>query len=152
MATNMPEFNEKILPLISADFSAITGQKGQERPARLSISGFKLREGIIVGLKVTLRGARAKKFLAKVIGIVLPRVRDFRGIKLSGIDQQGNLTFGIKDHVVFPEIILEKTRFSIGLEVTIVPNASMDPKVALEFYRELGLPFERTVEKNKKIS
>lgn len=147
LATNAPEFNDKLLPEIEAAFSAITGQKGQRRPARISISGFKLREGIIVGLKVTLRGARAKQFIARVVNIVMPRVRDFHGIKASGIDTDGNLTFGIKEHTVFPEIVLEKVRANFGLEVTIVPRARMDRAEALAFYKELAIPFEKEVAK-----
>lgn len=143
LATNAPEFNDKILPEIEDQLAAITGQKAQRRPARISISGFKLREGIIVGLKTTLRGARAKQFISRVIAIVLPRIRDFRGIKRSGIDADGNLTFGIKEHIVFPEIILEKVRVNFGLEVTIVPRARMDGAEALAFYTELGIPFEK---------
>jgi large subunit ribosomal protein L5 len=143
LATNSPEFNDKILPEIEESFATITGQKGQRRPARISISGFKLREGIIVGIKATLRGARARQFIERVTTIVMPRVRDFHGIKTSGIDADGNLTFGIKEHIVFPEIILEKARVNFGLEVTIVPRARMDKAEALTFYKELGLPFEK---------
>jgi large subunit ribosomal protein L5 len=143
LATNSPEFNDKILPEIEESFATITGQKGQRRPARISISGFKLREGIIVGIKSTLRGARARQFIERVTTIVMPRIRDFHGIKVSGIDADGNLTFGVKEHIVFPEIILEKARVNFGLEVTIVPRARMDKEEALVFYKGLGLPFEK---------
>ena len=151
IATSAPEFNDKILPEIAQAFAAIVGQKGQERPARVSISGFKLREGIIIGLKATLRGARARQFLGKLVHIVLPRVRDFRGIKRSGVDEHGNLTFGIKEHIVFPEIILEKTRVNFGIEVTIVPTARMTPEQGIVYYAGLGIPFEKEV-KDKKMS
>lgn len=147
LATNSPEFNDKLLPEIEESFAAITGQKGQRRPARISISGFKLREGIIIGLKATLRGARARQFLERAVAIVMPRIRDFHGIKRSGIDQDGNLTFGIKEHIVFPEIILEKARVNFGVEVTIVPRARMDAGDAIEFYKSLGIPFEREAAK-----
>lgn len=149
LATNSPEFNDKILPEIEESFAAITGQKGQCRPARISISGFKLREGIIIGLKSTLRGARARQFIQRVVTIVMPRVRDFHGVKVSGIDADGNLTFGIKEHIVFPEIVLEKARVNFGLEVTIVPRSRMDHAEALAFYKELGIPFEKETAKKK---
>lgn len=149
LATNSPEFNDKILPEIEESFSTIVGQKGQRRPARISISGFKLREGIMIGLKATLRGARARQFVARVTTIVLPRVRDFHGVKASGIDADGNLTFGIKEHIVFPEIVLEKARVNFGLEVTIVPHARMDHAEGLAFYKSLGIPFEKEVAKKK---
>ncbi len=149
LATNSPEFNDKVLPEIEESFSTIVGQKGQRRPARISISGFKLREGIMIGLKATLRGARARQFVARVTTIVTPRIRDFHGIKTSGIDTDGNLTFGIKEHIVFPEIVLEKARVNFGLEVTIVPRARMDRAEALAFYKELGIPFEKEVAKKK---
>lgn len=150
LATNATEFNDKILPEIEESFATITGQKGQRRPARISISGFKLREGIIIGLKATLRGARAQQFINRVVHIVLPRVRDFHGLKLSGIDADGNLTFGIKEHIVFPEIVLEKARVNFGLEVTIVPRARMDRAEALAFYKELHIPFEKETAKRSK--
>lgn len=147
LSTSAPEFNDKVLPEIEESLATITGQKGQRRPARISISGFKLREGIIIGLRSTLRGARARQFIERMGAIVLPRVRDFHGIKVSGIDTDGNLTFGIKEHIVFPEIILEKTRVNFGLQVTIVPRARMDKAEALVFYKGLGIPFEKEITK-----
>lgn len=149
LATNTPDFTAKVLPDISEQFSAIVGQKGQERPARISISGFKLREGIIIALRATLRGARARHFIERAVSIAMPRIRDFHGIKSSGIDRDGNLTFGIREHSVFPEIILEKVRFPFGMEVTIVPKARMDRAEALEFYKSLGIPFEKEVTAKK---
>lgn len=150
LATNTPDFDGKILPEIAAQFAAIVGQKGQERPARISISGFKLREGIIVGLRSTLRGARAQQFIDRAVAIAMPRIRDFHGIKRSGIDRDGNLTFGIREHSVFPEISLEKVRAPFGLEVTIVPKARMNREEALEFYKGLSIPFEKEVVATKK--
>ncbi len=147
LATNSPDFKDKMLPEIEEAFATITGQKGQRRPARISISGFKLREGIIIATKATLRGARARQFVERVTTIVLPRVRDFHGIKATGIDADGNLTFGIKEHIVFPEIVLEKARVNFGLEATIVPRARMDRAEALAFYKGLGIPFEKEVVK-----
>jgi len=143
ISTSAPEFNDKVLPEIEASLAIITGQKGQRRPARISISGFKLREGIIIGSKTTLRGARARQFVERTVNIVMPRIRDFHGIKTSGIDTDGNLTFGIKEHIVFPEIVLERARINFGLEVTIVPRARMDRAEAFAFYKALGMPFEK---------
>src|SRR3989344_1954195 len=105
--TQMPEFEKKVLPEIATALSIITGQKPQPRPAKKSISGFKIREGMVVGLKTTLRRKKMMQFFDKVNHIVMPRIRDFRGLKLSHIDEHGNLTFGIKEHIVFPEINLE---------------------------------------------
>lgn len=150
LATNAPDFEGKLLPEIEEQFAAITGQKGQHRPARASISGFKLRQGIIIALRSTLRGARATQFVNRAVNIVMPRIRDFHGIKRSGVDRDGNLTFGVKEHTVFPEIILEKVRAPIGLEVTIVPKQRMKREEALEFYKSLGIPFEKEVAAKKK--
>ncbi len=149
LATNTPDFVGKLLPEIEEQFAAITGQKGEQRPARISISGFKLREGVVIGLKSTLRGARARQFVARTVSIVLPRVRDFHGIKISGIDRDGNLTFGIREHTVYPEIVLEKVRAPFGIEVTVVPKQRMDNAAAVVFYKGLGIPFEKEVKKVK---
>ncbi len=149
--TTLADFSDKGLPEIQQSLAAITGQKPQDRPAKKSISGFKLREGTIVGLKVTLRGKKMMQFLEKVIAIVMPRVRDFRGINTHGVDSHGNLTFGIKEHTVFPEIVLENSRVSYGIEITLVPKTAMTKEKALEFYRSLGLPLAKEpVAKRKK--
>jgi large subunit ribosomal protein L5 len=148
--TTLADFKDKGLPEIEQSFAAITGQKGQQRPAKKSISGFKLREGTIVGIKVTLRGRKMMQFLEKVNAIVMPRVRDFRGINAHGIDDHGNLTFGIKEHTVFPEIVLENSRISYGIEVTLVPRIAMKREPALSFYRGLGIPLEKVAPAKKK--
>ncbi len=148
--STQPSFSDKILPEVIKEFSAIVGQKPSERPAKESISGFKLRAGTVVGLKATLRRARMQKFMEKVMRVVLPRVRDFRGIDARNIDKDGNLNFGIKDHVVFPEITPEHSKASFGLEVTVVPKIRKDHAEAVELYRELGVPFQKEESKNKK--
>ncbi len=148
--TTLADFSEKGLPEIQQAMAAITGQKPQDRPAKKSISGFKLREGTIIGLKVTLRGKKMMQFLEKVNAIVMPRVRDFRGISSKGIDGHGNLTFGIKEHTVFPEIILENTRVAFGVEITLVPRVAMKREAALAFYRGLGIPLEKEAKLTKK--
>ena len=147
--STQPNFKDKVLPAIEAEFKIITGQKPMERPAKQSISGFKLREGTIVGLKATLRGKRMVQFLEKVIKIVLPRVRDFRGVSAKGIDEHGNFTFGIKDHLVFPEIAAENSKANFGIEITVVPKESKQREEAMSFYKEIGVPFEKEMAKKK---
>lgn len=142
--SSQAEFEQKTLPEVIKAVAAITGQKPQSRPARKSIAGFKLRQNAIIGLKVTLRRKRMMQFLEKVAHLVTPRIRDFRGISLKSIDANGNLTFGIKEHTVFPEIILENSHVSFGIEITLVPRTNIKPAEAVEFYRSLGIPFEKT--------
>ena len=120
----------------------MTGQKPVRRPAKKSIAGFKMREGNIVGIMVTLRGVRAYSFLQKLIHTVLPRVRDFRGVSLTGVDTNGNLTIGIKEHIVFPEMSAELSKVNFGLEATIVPKVP-GREEALELYKEIGIPFKK---------
>jgi len=141
--TTLADFTDKGFPEIQQAIAAITGQKPQDRPAKKSIAGFKLRAGTVIGLKVTLRGRKMMQFLEKVNAIVMPRVRDFRGISSKGIDDHGNLTFGIREHTVFPEIVLENSRVAFGIEVTLVPRIPMAREAALAFYRGLGLPLEK---------
>ena len=136
-------FEDKVLPEIIKDFALITGQKPASRPARLSIAGFKLRAGTVVGLKVTLRGRRMQQFLERLNKIALARVRDFRGISLNSVDKNGNLTIGIKEHTIFPEISPEASRYDFGLEVTVVPKNKGREK-AIELYRELGIPLKKS--------
>ena len=99
-----PSFEEKVLPQVMKDLASMTGQKAQIRPAKKSIAGFKTREGQTVGLKVTLRRKRMVDFFERLVRIALPRVRDFGGINLDSVDEQGVLNIGIKEQVVFPEI------------------------------------------------
>ena len=136
-------FNEKILPEIMKDLAIITGQKAAARPAKQSIAGFKLRAGTIVGLKVTLRGKRMDDFLKRLNGIVFPRVRDFHGIDLKKIDKNGNLSVGVKEHVVFPEIKADATNVNFGVEITMVPKRIKNRQEAIELYRKLGVPLQR---------
>ena len=122
------------------DFTAICGQKPVRTRARASIAGFKLREGTVAGLKVTLRGKRMYAFLDRLIQLVLPRTRDFRGLDPESIDGEGNLTIGIREHTVFPEISQEDVHKPFGMEVTVVVRAS-GIKEAQELFRTLGFPF-----------
>ena len=138
--SSQPNFEDKTLPELMKEIGAITGQKPAVRPAKQSIAGFKLRAGTTVGLKVTLRRKRMNEFLKKMVKVVLPRVRDFRGIKMEAVDKNGNLTIGIKEQWVFPEINQETSKVNFGMEITLVPKLR-DKKGAMELYRELGIPF-----------
>lgn len=141
--TQMPNFSEKVLPEIQKEFAAITGQKPALRAAKQSIAGFKIREGVVVGMHATLRGKRMAAFLEKIIHVILPRVRDFRGINPNSIDEGGNLTIGLREHTIFPEINAEQSKFSFGLQITIVPKTEKNKDAALALYKEIGTPFEK---------
>lgn len=135
-------FSDKLLPEIIKDLASITGQKPAETRAKKSIAGFKMRQGQIVGLKVTLRKKKMFDFMDKLINVVLPRVRDFRGINLKNIDKKGNLSLGFKENVVFPEINTETQKIDFGLEVTMVVRAE-NREEAIELYRQMGLPLKK---------
>ena len=135
-------FNDKILPEVISAISTITGQKPQTAPAKKSIASFKIRTGQTVGLKVTLRGNRMYDFLDRLVKIVFPRVRDFRGIDTKNIDQGGNLSIGLKEYLVFPEISSETSRVDFGLQIVIVSNAEKREE-AVELYKLIGIPFKK---------
>jgi len=128
------------------DMSIITGQMPSVRTAKISVAGFTIRRGMPVGLKVTLRGKRMYDFLQKLIAVVLPRLRDFRGVPLKSFDKSGNYTLGIAEHTVFPEIDITKSS-PHGLEVTIVTSSNNveESKKLLEL---MGMPFEKEEEQN----
>jgi large subunit ribosomal protein L5 len=134
--------DEKQLEVIQKQLSAITGQKSVPRKAKKAIASFKTRIGMVVGYSVTLRGKRMYEFLERLIHVALPRTRDFRGLLLKGFDKAGNLTIGIKEHIVFPEMIGEDVRSIFSLEATIVTTAkSREEGIAL--LREIGFPLEK---------
>mgnify|MGYP001589661423 FL=1 len=137
----LPNFEDKTLPELIKELSLITGQKPSARSATKSIAGFKLRAGTVVGLKITLRKKRMNEFIKKLLNIALPRVRDFRGIKRESVDANGNLTIGLKDHFIFPEIIPELSKVNFGMEITFVPKIQNKEK-AVELYKELKIPFK----------
>lgn len=142
--STQPNFDDKILPEIINEISSITGQKPSLRPAQKSISGFKLRQGMVVGLKTTLRGKYMNSMVCKIINSVLPRVRDFRGISESAVDKSGNLNIGFKEHLVFPEISPEHSKVNFGLQITLVPRISIKNKAAaIDFYKKIGIPFKK---------
>ncbi len=127
---------------VAQNLAAISGQKPVFTKARKSISSFKIREGMTIGLKVTLRGQRMYDFVEKLVNITLPRVRDFRGLNLSQIDKSGNLTIGFKEQTVFPEIKLDKIENTYGLEVTVVTTAK-DKEQGAKLLKMLGFPFKK---------
>ena len=137
---NQASFDDKVLPEVMKAVPAITGQQPAIRRSTKSIAGFKLREGDVVGLQVTLRGARMRDFLIKLFGIVLPRVKDFRGLAPTSVDHDGNLNIGFREQVVFPEVETEKVRVSFGVQVTVVPSVR-GREAAVALYRSLRVPF-----------
>ncbi len=139
--------DKKQIELIEDRLAKITGQKSAQRPAKISIAAFKVREGDTVGLQVTLRGARMYDFVDKLIHIALPRTRDFRGLSAKAIDDMGNITIGIKDHTIFPETSDEDLKDVFGFAITIVTSAKSKAE-AEAFLRHLGLPL-RTSEPAK---
>lgn len=132
--------NIKILESASEEIGLITGQKPIITKARKSISNFKLRAGVPIGVKVTLRRDRMYAFLDKLLGVALPRVRDFKGVSPKGFDGRGNYTLGIKEQIIFPEINYDKIDKIKGMNITIVTSARTDEE-GLELLRLLGMPF-----------
>jgi len=132
--------NPKMLDGAVEELSAIAGQKAVVTKAKKSIATYKLRAGMPIGARVTLRGDRMYEFLDRLINIALPRVRDFRGVSLKAFDGRGNYTVGVRDHFIFPEIDYSRTDKSKGLNITIVTTAGRDDR-ARALLKELGMPF-----------
>jgi large subunit ribosomal protein L5 len=132
--------NPKILDGAVEELSAIAGQKAVVTKAKKSIATYKLRTGMPIGARVTLRGDRMYEFLDRLINIALPRVRDFRGVSTKAFDGRGNYTLGVRDHFIFPEIDYAKTDKSKGLNVTIVTTAGRDDHARV-LLQQLGMPF-----------
>jgi large subunit ribosomal protein L5 len=134
--------NPKALDAAVSDLSQITGQKPVITKARVSIANFKLREGRSIGVKVTLRGERMWSFLDRLLNIVLPRVRDFRGVPRDAFDGRGNYTLGLREQLIFPEIEYDKIDKIRGMEITIVTSATNDEQAA-SLLEMLGMPFRK---------
>lgn len=130
-----------LVDAIEKDITAITGQKAVKAKAKKSIAAFKLREGMDVGVRVTLRGKKMYDFIDRLISVSLPRTRDFRGLDLKNIDNHGNLTMGIPEQIVFPEINQESARGIFGFQVTVVTSGK-DKKHSEELFRLLGFPLK----------
>lgn len=133
--------DDKFIEKIVRDLSLLTGQKPVFRKAKKSIAGFKLREGVNIGLSITLRGKRMYDFIRRMNEIALPRSRDFRGIDLKNFDKSGNLNIGIKEHSIFPEIHYESLKDIFGLQVTIVTTAK-DKEQGVELLRMMNFPLK----------
>ncbi len=131
----------KMLDVAANDLLQITGQKPLITRAKKSIAAFKLREGMPIGCKVTLRGDRMYYFLDKLFNVSLPRIRDFRGISTNGFDGRGNYTLGLKEQLIFPEISIDKVDKVRGMDITIVTTAKTDAE-GLELLRAMGMPFK----------
>jgi large subunit ribosomal protein L5 len=141
MGVNEAKEDIKALDVATAELSAIVGQKPQVRRAKKSISNFKLREGMPIGLKVTLRGARMYEFMDRLINASVPRIRDFRGLDPRAFDGRGNYNMGLNEQHIFPEVQLDKSPKVRGLNITFITNAGSDER-ALELLRLFGMPFK----------
>lgn len=134
--------NSKVIDAIMTDIAAITGQKPQVCKAKKSVANFKLREGMVIGVKVTLRGAQMFEFIDRFFNVALPRVRDFRGINPNSFDGRGNYNMGIKEQLIFPEIEYDKIDKVRGMDICFVTTAKTDEE-ARELLTLMGAPFAR---------
>lgn len=132
--------DKKLVDNAATELSTIVGQKAVPTKAKHSISNFKLREGMPIGVRVTLRGERMYEFLDRFLNISLPRVRDFRGVNDKSFDGRGNYTMGITEQIIFPEIDIEKVSKIMGMDITIVTTANTDAE-AFALLKEMGMPF-----------
>jgi large subunit ribosomal protein L5 len=131
----------KALDAAIEELTTIAGQRAQVRKARKSIASFKLREGMAVGARVTLRGARMYEFLDRLVSVALPRIRDFRGLNPGSFDGRGNYSMGIREQIIFPEIDYDSVGSIRGLDVTITTSSQTTDEQAFALLRSLGLPF-----------
>jgi large subunit ribosomal protein L5 len=148
MGVNEAKEDIKVLDSANLDMATIAGQKPQVRRAKKSISNFKLREGMPIGLRVTLRSARMYEFLDRFINAAVPRIRDFRGLDPRAFDGRGNYNLGLTEQHIFPEVDMEKSPKVRGLNITIVTNAKNDEK-AREMLSLFGMPFKLSEQEDK---
>jgi large subunit ribosomal protein L5 len=134
--------DKKLIDYALEEFSMITGQKAVATLSKKDVASFKLRKGMPIGVKVTLRGDRMYEFLDRFVTVALPRVRDFQGIKADGFDGRGNYNLGITEQIIFPEINIDKVNKISGMDITFVTTAETD-KEAKSLLAELGLPFKK---------
>ena len=134
--------NAKRIDAAVKELATVTGQRPVITKARMAVSGFRLRKGIPIGLKVTLRKKRMYEFLDRLISITIPRIRDFRGLPTDSFDGRGNYSLGLSDQFVFPEINIDQVEFPQGMDVTIVIRNSTDEK-SMELLKLFGMPFRR---------
>ncbi len=135
--------NPKAIEIAANEMAAISGQKAVVTKAKKSVAAFKLREGMNIGCKTTLRGQRMYEFVDKLFNVALPRVRDFRGIKADSFDGRGNFSMGVKEQLIFPEIDIEKIDKIRGMDITFVTTAQTDEE-AKELLALLGMPFAKS--------
>ncbi|MEP2912630.1 MAG: 50S ribosomal protein L5 [Nonlabens ulvanivorans] len=134
--------DKKLIDYALDEMTTITGQKAVATLSKKDVASFKLRKGMPIGVKVTLRGERMYEFLDRLVTVALPRVRDFQGIKASGFDGRGNYNLGITEQIIFPEINIDKVNKISGMDITFVTSAQTD-KEAKSLLGELGLPFKK---------
>lgn len=134
--------DKKLVDNAANELTTIVGQKAVPTKARTSVSNFKLREGMPIGVRVTLRGERMFEFLDRFISVALPRVRDFRGVNDKAFDGRGNYTIGITEQIVFPEIDIDKVSKIMGMDITFVTSAQTDAE-AFALLKEMGMPFKK---------
>ncbi len=134
--------NKNLVEAAAKDLMIIAGQKAMICKARKSIAGFKLREGLDIGAKVTLRGKRMWEFLDRLIAIALPRIKDFRGVPRKSFDKAGNYSLGVSEQTVFPEINIDQVQFVQGMDITLVIDNST-PEASEAMLEKLGMPFKR---------
>src|SRR5690554_4981756 len=134
--------DKKLVDAAVVEMTAIAGQRAVPTVSKKDISNFKLRKGMPIGARVTLRGDKMYEFLDRLIAVSLPRTRDFRGVKASGFDGRGNFTLGIKEQIIFPEINIEKVNKINGMDISIVTNSESDEE-AKALLREFGFPFAK---------
>jgi large subunit ribosomal protein L5 len=132
--------DKKLVDIGVEELTTIAGQKAVATIAKKSVSNFKLREGMPIGARVTLRGQRMYEFLDRLLTIALPRVRDFRGVNEKGFDGRGNYTLGVKEQIIFPEISIDKVKAISGMDITFVTTAQTDEE-SYELLRAFGMPF-----------
>lgn len=135
--------DEKQMQEIARVLALVTGQKASPRPAKKAIASFKTRKGQIIGYSVTLRGKRMFDFLGRFVGVALPRGRDFRGISEKSFDRAGNLTIGIREHIVFPEMLNEDVKFIFGMEITVTTTAKKKEE-GISLLKRMGFPIKTT--------
>jgi len=132
--------DKKMIDTAATELTTIVGQKAVPTKAKTSVSNFKLREGMPIGVRVTLRGERMYEFLDRLINVALPRVRDFRGVNDKSFDGRGNFTMGVTEQIIFPEIDIDKVSKIMGMDITFVTTANTDAE-AFALLKEIGMPF-----------
>jgi len=132
--------DKKMIDTAAVELTTIVGQKAVPTKAKTSVSNFKLREGMPIGVRVTLRGERMYEFLDRLINVALPRVRDFRGVNDKSFDGRGNFTMGVTEQIIFPEIDIDKVSKIMGMDITFVTTANTDAE-AFALLKEIGMPF-----------